>query len=130
MPENKLWKFIAKRSLVLFVLLSTLNIAFMKERWLVLAGLALGSSFGILKLSSLIRACENVLIKTDKPNKSSGVIVKFLINQIVTVVLLAVSLSISLWFFTGITAGVLLVPAAIFINNITEILGITKNNFE
>jgi hypothetical protein len=83
-----------------------------------------------LKLSSLIRACENVLIKTDKPNKSSGVIVKFLINQIVTVVLLAVSLSISLWFFTGITAGVLLVPAAIFINNITEILGITKNNFE
>lgn len=130
MPDNKLWKFIAKRALVLFILLSTLNIVFMEERWFILAGMLLGGSFGVLKLGSMISTVSSLMLIPDKPDKSKGVIVKFLINQAVTIMLLAVSISINLWFFAGMTAGVLLVPAAVFINNITEILGITHNNYE
>ena len=129
-PNNKLWKFIAKRALVLFILLSVLNIVFMEERWLILAGLALGCSFSILKLGSLINTISGIMLKSEKSDKHTGVIVKFLINQAVTIVLLAASISVSLWLFAGMTAGILLVPAAVFVNNITEILGITHNNFE
>jgi uncharacterized membrane protein len=55
---------------------------------------------------------------------------KYIINQAFVVLLLAVSIKLDFGLFSGLAAGLLLVPVTIMINGITEGLGITHNGFE
>jgi hypothetical protein len=130
--KSKLERFILKRALFFFILLSLLNIIFMKEKLFILGGLAVGGVFSVLKLGSFAAVLKDYAKRLNNSGKSkSGYIAaRYIINQIITITLLAVSLKINLWFFAGMTIGILLVPIVVFINGITESLKITHNNFE
>jgi hypothetical protein len=104
----------------------------MKEKLFILGGLAVGGVFSVLKLGSFAAVLKDYAKRLNNSGKSkSGYIAaRYIINQIITITLLAVSLKINLWFFAGMTIGILLVPIVVFINGITESLKITHNNFE
>ena len=56
--------------------------------------------------------------------------VKFLSTQTLTVLFMAVSISINKWSFLGVVAGILIIPLIILINSLTEALGLSHNNFQ
>lgn len=130
MLNSKLERFIIKRALFFFILLSLLDIIFIKEKLLILIGLTIGGIFSILKLGSFAAVLNSCLVRSHNSAKPKYVMLRYIVNQLLTIALLAVSLIINLWFFAGMTIGILMVPTVIFINGITESLKITHNNFE
>ena len=134
MLKSKLEKFVAKRVLIFFIILSILNIVFNEERWYLLFGLMFGGIFSTFKFvayavvlkKALTIESENRQVRLGK-NSS---LLTFIISQLILLPLLFLSLKFNQSFFTGIVIGILLVPFVIFINCITEILKLTHNNFE
>jgi hypothetical protein len=102
----------------------------MGHKPMILAGLMLGTIFSILRFSSTSSTLSLLMIEEQRPAVVGKTIVKYILNQFSAIVLLAVSLKFSQWLFMGMVAGILMVPAVIFINGLTEGLGITHNNFE
>lgn len=132
MLKNKMLVFMAKRVLICCILLSIIDMIWMKQRWSILAGLIVGSIFSVVKFGSYtwvlskVAAVDNAQIK--KPARSS--ILVFFINQILLFPALLAAYFLNIWFFTGVVAGILLVPFAMMINCVTEASGISHNNFE
>lgn len=134
MLKSKLERFLAKRVLFIFLILSINCVVFINQRWFALAGLAIGGAFSILKLGSYVWIFSKI-ISPDTGNEPlkhgvSKSVINFVINQIIAIVVLFVSLKINQWFFIGTVAGILLIPFVILINSFTEALRITHNNFE
>jgi hypothetical protein len=132
--KTKLERFVAKRSLIFFIILAILDIVLMQNRWFVLVGLVLGGIFSVLKFSSYSYVFSRIVIiaSGNSPQNHSvrKSLIIFMINQLVLLPLLFIALKFNSWFSAGIVAGILFVPFALFINCITEPLGITHNNFE
>lgn len=134
MLKSKLEKFLAKRVLFIFCVLTIYSVVFIGQRWFALAGLAIGGLFSILKLGSYVWIFSKIISPAigNEPLKH-GIgksVINFVVNQIIVLLVLFISLKINQWFFIGAVAGILLVPAAIMINSFTEALRITNNNFE
>ncbi len=115
---------------MLFLLLALLNLLFIQPKWPVLFGLLAGGAFSLLRLSSLASFLSRLLAKGDKSATQRKGVLNYIIGQFAVVVLLTAAINLSVPLFAGTVAGVLLVPAVIFINSITEILKVTHNNFE
>lgn len=134
MFKTKLEKFVAKRSLIFFLILAILDIVLMKNRWYVLVGMMLGGIFSNLKFSSYAFVFSRIVASASGNSQHSNPIrnslIIFIINQVVILPLLYIALKFNPWFFIGIVSGMLFVPILIFINCITEPLKITHNNFE
>lgn len=134
MLKTKLEKFVAKRSLIFFIILAILDIVFISNKWYVLVGLILGGVFSNLKFSSYALVFSRILTPksgNSQPNNFVGSsLILFILNQLVLIPILFIALKLNESFFAGIVAGILLVPFVIFINCITEPLKITHNNFE
>lgn len=134
MLKNKLAIFIAKRVLICFILLSIIDVILLEQRWHVLVGLLAGSIFGVMKFGSyewiFRRIISSALSPAQKSHSARSGMLGFLLNQIVIFPVLLAAYFLSRWFFAGIVAGILLVPFVIIVNCITEVLGITSNNFE
>jgi hypothetical protein len=132
--KSKLEKFLAKRVLFIFVVLTIYIMVCIRQKWFAFAGLAIGASLSILKLSSYVYIFSKI-ISPENANESfkhgaSKSVINFVLNQIIVLIVLFVSLKFNQWFFIGIVAGILLIPLAIVINSFTEALRITHNNFE
>jgi len=128
--KSSLGMFIIKRMLVLFSLLALLDVIFLRHRWMVLAGLSIGSIVSLVRFSTTSEVCQNLLVhKSCKTDSLKGVF-KYIFSQIFTILIMVVSIIQDKWLFIGLTAGILIVPAIVIINGITEGLSITKNNFE
>jgi hypothetical protein len=130
--KNRMAVFIAKRVLICYILLSIIDMIWIEQRWNVLIGLFLGGIFSTVKFGSYTWIINRITSintpQTKNPAKSSMLF--FLVNQLVLLPVLLVAYFINFWFFTGIVAGILLVPFVIMINCVTEASGITHNNFE
>lgn len=122
--------FITKRVIILLIILSIANIIFMNERWKVLAGLLIGTAFSVIKFYSNAYYLRSILTGVARFSAMRGIIIRYLISQISVVIVLTMTIVHDIWFFAGITAGLLSVPVVIFINSITEGLGFTHNNFK
>ncbi|RCX14323.1 hypothetical protein DFR58_11546 [Anaerobacterium chartisolvens] len=123
-------KFIARRVCVLFLLLAVLNLIFIESKWTVLFGLFAGGAFSLLRFSSQASFLSRVLVNGDRGTARRRVTLNYIMSQLAVIVLLTAAINLSFPLFAGVVAGILLVPAVIFINNITEILRVTHNNFE
>lgn len=128
--ENKMLGFLVKRIFVLFVVLGILSLLFVKDKWVSLAGLIIGSIFTLMRFSSLSKTVKVIIeSKIDGPSPIR-IVFTYVLNLLALIVLMAVSVKINVWLFGGITCGVLLVPFILTVNSFTEGLGITHNNFE
>jgi hypothetical protein len=132
--KTKLEKFVAKRSLIFFILLAILDIVFIHRRWFLLTGLLLGGILSNLKFSSYALVFSKMIAYNNGNSQhrygTGKSIIYFIMNQLLILPVLFLALKFNLWFFIGVVAGILLVPLVLFINCITEPLKITHNNFE
>lgn len=128
--KTKIEKFIAKRVLIVIGLLSIVTITVLQQRWMVLAGLFAGGIFSILRFGSLSDMITSLLNGGNKQSVALRSVLSYVLSMITLVILMAASLLYNGWFAAGMITGILLVPFIIFINSLTEGLGITHNNFE
>jgi hypothetical protein len=130
--KSKMAIFIEKRVLICFILVSIIDIVWIQQRWSVLIGLFSGGIISTMRFGSntwIINRIVSVNTPQSK-NPARSSMLFFLVNQIILLPVLFTAYFINLWFFTGIVAGILLVPFVIMINCVTEASGITHNNFE
>ena len=133
MLKNKLANFIAKRVLVCGALLSVIDLIWIEQRWYALAGLIAGSIFCIVKFGSYSWIFGKIIAAATGNQKGNPVktsTIGFLVNQAIVFPILLAAYYIHIWFFTGFIAGVLLLPLIIIVNCVTEVVGLTRNNFE
>lgn len=130
MKAKALQCFIKTRIIIVYIVSIIISLILFDNRWNIVIGLTCGSVFGILKYIVASRFISNILLQREENLSLARILVKFLSLQVVTVLLMAVSISISLWSFLGVVAGILLIPLIILINSLTEALGISHNNFQ
>ncbi len=128
--KSNLERLILKKAVIVFFIATILFALFFESRLFLLAGLAIGGIFSIIRLGSLVNVLSGLLIRNNTNNVTMKSIASFLLTQILVAVLLFGSAMINIWLFIGVTAGILLVPTTIMINALTESFGITHNNFE
>lgn len=127
---TKLEKFLAKRVLIISVILAILILVLFRHHVVMLAGLAVGAVFGLLRLNSYVTTFSKIFSKGNEANSAGRITARFIISSVLTILLLAASAKYELYFFFGVLSGIFSVPLVIIINGITEALGITNNNFE
>jgi len=128
--KGKLEIFVVKRSSVLYVFLILLDIIFVRQKWMAIAGLSLGGIFSVIRFDSTVYTSRNLLSQNNLALTARLSVLKYILTQIATILLLVTSLLLDMWFFFGVTAGILAIPLVIMINGVTEALGITHNDFE
>ncbi len=135
MFKSKLEQFMLKRAAYSLLLLLILDFAVLKDgRWPVLVGLLAGA------LLSAARFGGRVLVFCKLPGANpvhrahsralAGSIALFSFNELILLPLLLLTYFLGHWIFAGFAAGILLVPAVVMINSVTEAFGITQNSFE
>jgi len=129
LKDKVLRHFIKIRVAVVYTFLIVVSLIFFNDRWYLVMGLTCGSIFGVMKYIAAARFISNILLQNEKTHYLR-VFTKYLSLQAVTILLMAVSIRINMWSFYGITAGLLLLPAIITVNSLTEALGISHNNFQ
>lgn len=129
LKDSDLRDFIKIRVVVVYTFLIIVSLIFFSDRWYIVMGLTCGSIFGIMKYKATAKFISNILLQGEK-TQYLKVFTKFLSLQAVTVLLMAVSIRINMWSFYGTAAGLLLIPAIITVNSLTEALGISHNNFQ
>jgi hypothetical protein len=122
--------FIKTRVIVVYIVLIIISLIFFDKRGNIVIGLTCGSVFGILKYIGTSRLISNILLLGEKNFSLLKMFVKFLSTQTLTVLFMAVSISINKWSFLGVVAGILIIPLIILINSLTEALGLSHNNFQ
>lgn len=127
---NKIEKFVLKRVAVLIGILSVLNFIFINQKWLVFLGLVTGGGFALLRFCSLAATLRVLLAKESKQIAVIKSIMNYLLNLLTLTALLVAALLFDRWFALGVVSGIFTVPLMILINNLTEGLGITHNNYE
>lgn len=125
-------------------LLTIIDIVFVKEKWLVLTGLYVGTILSMAKFGSYAWVFGKIIgvgtnasdeggsesrLPERRQSPGSSIIV-FTLNQLILLPLLFLAYYLSTRLFVGFVAGILTVPFVILVNSITEALGITKNHFE
>ena len=129
MQISKIEKFVAIRVIIFFAVLAVLNLIFINQRWLVLGGLLVGGLFSLVRFRSLVSVFVNVIAGTGKKKAVKKTVLNYIINQFITFVLLFIAIKISIWFFWGAAAGVLLVHFVIFITCIVWFVRGTQEDF-
>ena len=130
--KDRLEKFIFGRMLIGLASLALLDLIFLQQRWAALAGLILGGILGLTRFLSSSAALRQALSVTNQTKLAPvlSIIIRYAAGQTLIVVILAASLVVNPWLFMGCAAGILLIPFIIFINGLTEGLGITNNKFD
>ena len=134
MPDRKLAVFIAKRVLICYILVSILDLVFMKQRWYILVGMFLGAVVSLIRFRSYGFVFGRIfLVNRVAAHKGISIIAGlsvFALNQLVLFPLLFIAYKYNVYFFAGVFTGILLLPFMLFVNCLTEAIGITHNNFE
>lgn len=129
MAKNALIKFLIKRVIIFFAALQIINLIFLEHKLFVAIGLICGTIFGILKFIYTSKFISK-LIGVEESFTSIRVLIKFVLAQMTTIVLIAIAIKFNMWFFAGTLTGILLIPAVIMVNSITEALQISHNEFQ
>lgn len=130
MKDNILQNFIKTRIIIIYIVFVITSFMLVDNKWNIVMGLTCGLIFGIIKYISFSRFISSILIQVEKKPRFRGMFVKFLSLQVVNALLMLVSIKVSLYFFLGVVAGILLIPLIIVANSLTEALGLSHNNFQ
>lgn len=129
MINGQLERFITKRMLILFSILTILDSALLDNKLLFFVGLVLGSLLSLLRFFIMGNALTGLLtLKSESNNKK--VIIKYIVSQLVALIFFVLAIIVNKWVLLGMMTGILIVPSVVLINSITEGLGLTHNNFE
>lgn len=121
-------KFLIKLSLFIEFLLILICIFFLNNKKEILIGLISGYLMSIIRFRILSNTAQSLINKSDQSKKHFPY--SYIVIQIVTVVFLVMSIKKSLPIFFASFIGILVMQISILINSFTELVGITKNNFE
>lgn len=130
MLATKIERFFAKRALIICSFVAILELTFFREHTIMLAGLAAGTVFSLLRLNSYVSTFSKLFSADGETNAVGKVVAKFIVNSFLVIISLTVSVLYDRYFFFGILSGIFTVPLVIILNSITEALGITNNKFE
>lgn len=130
---SRIERFIYKRLLICFLLLSIIDMAFIEDRWLVLAGLTAGTVVGAVKFGGNARALAGIFglavrESRGRTGRRCGTVI-FLLNQIILLPFLFLAYYLGQGIFWGFFTGIMTIPLLIMLNSITEAIGITRNHF-
>lgn len=133
MLKHKLVVFVGKRVLFCCAILTIIDVILLENKWFILAGLLLGSAFGLLKFGSnewiSDKVVQSSIDSSAKEASAKSSMLVIILNQILVFPVLFAAFLVNNWFLTGAVAGILLVPFVLLVNGITEATGITRNNF-
>lgn len=119
-----------KRAAVFFAVLSVADLAFLENnRWLVLAGLAVGTLLSVARLMINEWLFQKIFQLTGGKAVTGSILV-FTGLQLILLPVILILYFISIWVLFGFVAGIMAVPVIVMINSFTETFGMTKNNFE
>lgn len=127
---GKLEKFVVKRVFVFVIILGLFNLVFMRQKLVISAGLLTGSAIGVLRFKFLSVAFFKHLKNGSDDNGSKVWFIGYFTGCFLTIAALVISARLDKWFFAGVVASILIIPAIIMINGITEYFGLTNNHFE
>lgn len=128
--QSKLVRFMVKRAAVFFAILSVADLAFLgNNRWLVFAGLTVGTLLSVARLMGNEWLFRKILHLTGGKAVAGSILV-FTGLQLILLPVILIVYFISTWVLYGFVAGVMAVPAVVMVNSVTETFKITKNNFE
>lgn len=130
MQMGKLEKFVAKRIIIILAVLSLVNLIFMRQKLVISAGLLAGSAVGMLRFSSLAGMLSKLLETDRSKNKWKFRLFTCISGYFLTISMLIISGKLNKWFFAGVVASILIIPAIIMVNCFTENFGLTNNHFE
>ncbi|MDP4118423.1 MAG: hypothetical protein Q8873_04445 [Bacillota bacterium] len=132
MFKSRLEGFIAKRTVV-YLAITVIAAMFFKDRWYIACGLSAGAFFSAAKFAGYAWGYRRLTEETsgNKVNFKAVVrnIIIFVVSQLITITLLFEFYFYNVWLFGGFVAGLMAAPAILVVNSVTEVLGITKNNF-
>ncbi len=126
---NKTEVFLAKKSIVIALTLAGLSTAVFGIDAEILTGLAAGYLVTLIRLKILAFTVENLVKSAVKQIKRNSP-ARYILMQLFTVMVLLLAVIKSTPFFLAVFTGILIIPITILINSLTELTGITKNNFE
>lgn len=134
MPVKKLTVFIAKRVLICYILLSIIDVVLMTQRWFILVGMFLGVVISLIRFGSYGFVFTGIVLANSVAARKGFSVFSslaiYVINQLVLIPVLYIAFKFNQYFFAGVFIGIMLLPFTIFINSLTEALGITHNDFE
>ena len=131
MLNSKLEKFIYKRVAIFFCLTSIVILIFSTQRWFIFFGFLVGTIYSLVKFSFTSAIYSRIVAEKQNNHYAAALsILGFFVSQLVTLAILAMSIIFNLYFFAGITVGILHVPFILFVNSLTEGFGLTHNKFE
>ena len=133
MLKTKLERFIAKRVLIYFIILTIIILVFLKQKWYIQTGLIIGCAFSVIRFGSFVMLFTKIIVGPDSSTKKFTAVksvLVFFINQLILVSLLFLAYKYDSWFFIGFVASIFLIPFILIINGLTEVTKITHNNFE
>ena len=126
---NKTEVFIVKRSIIIFLTSIMFSILIYNINKQIILGLTIGYFISLLRINA-ISFVANYVVDNAVNQKRKTSLMKYILIQIITIILLLFAVTISIEFFMAIFFGILLVPLTILINSLCELIGITRNNFE
>ncbi len=126
---NKTEVFLAKKSGIVALILAGLSAAVFGINTEILTGLMVGYLVTLIRLRVLALTVENLITNAVKQIKRSSP-ARYILMQLFTVMVLLLAVMKSTPFFLAVFTGILVIPITILINSLTELTGITKNNFE
>ena len=127
--NNKTEVFIVKRSVIFFLASIMFSLLIYNINKQVILGLTIGYFISLIRLNAISFVANQLVDNAINLRKKSSLI-KYIIIQIITVILLLFAVTISITFFMVTFFGIILVPLTILINSLCELIGITRNNFE
>jgi len=130
MFKNKLQKFIFRKVLILFFLLSILSLVFMQNKLIIVSGILLGTVFSLLRFSYMGNTFYSLLMLKNPSMNVNKSILRYIILQLFTIVFLVILAKYNILYLVSSVVGILSVSLVVVVNSVTEGLGITKNNFE
>lgn len=127
--NNKTEYFLVKKSIIIILILICISIIIFGRNFEVIVGVVLGYLISLLRLRTLSGILKKMVGNAVKQVKKYSP-VSYIFVQLFTILILILAVMKSAPFFLAVFTGILVVPLTILINSLTELLGITRNNFE
>lgn len=127
--KEKTEVFLVKRSIIITLVLLGLSIIFFEVNKEVIFGLLTGYLISLLRLR-ILSDTVTTLVKKAANHVKKRMPAKYIAVQMLTIIVLILAIKRSIPFFMACFAGVLIIQLTILVNSISELLGITRNNFE
>ena len=125
-PEN----FIAKKALIFSPLLTIVSLVWLDKWYVYLAGLIIGILASLFKIYFMGDVYTRLLISSNEQRPSVRFsTLKLIAMQLFSFFVLVVSSIMGFQGLIGAFLGILIVPGVIFVNSITEYIGLSKNKF-